>query len=113
MVRTPVQKYLSGEPNIILIDPLGYEEFIFDDEIVFNSYGLRRYTREAPFLGKPVLLMRDNTERPEAIKSGCELVGTATQNIVNAVEELINSRYKYNKCRSPLILMEMDIRQKK
>ena len=97
-VRRPVERYLSTDPNIILIDPLDYEAFTYlmmqAYIILTDSGGIQE---EAPFLGKPVLLMRDNTERPEAIESGCvKMVGTESEKIVNGVVELLEYKDRYN-----------------
>ena len=68
-----------------------------DDEIFLILTDSGGIQEEAPFLNKPVLLMRENTERPEAIESGCvKLVGTETQSIVNGVKELLDCKYKYD-----------------
>ena len=97
-VKEPVERHLSDDPNIILIDPLDYESFIhlmMEAYIILTDSG--GIQEEAPFLGKPVLLMRDNTERPEAIDSGCvKMVGTETEKIVNGVVELLESKDQYN-----------------
>ena len=97
-VKEPVERYLSADPNIILINPLDYKAFTYlmmEAYIILTDSG--GIQEEAPFLGKPVLLMRDNTERPEAIDSGCvRMVGTETDKIVDGVVELLESKDRYN-----------------
>lgn len=83
-VRAPVEKALSGLPNVQLIPPLDYPEFVrlldLSTLVLTDSGGVQE---EAPSLGKPVLVLRDTTERPEGIEAGCaELVGTNTSRIV-------------------------------
>ena len=77
-VQEPVNRILSGINNVILIDPLAYQDFIWlmnrSKIIITDSGGVQE---EAPSLGKPVLVMRDTTERPEAVEAGTVLlVGT-------------------------------------
>ena len=96
-VRKPVEKILSNIENILLIEPLEYEPFVYlmskSHIILTDSGGIQE---EAPSLGKPVLVMRDTTERPEAIESGTvKLVGTDKNKIVNEVTKLINSTEAY------------------
>jgi len=96
-VRKPVEKILSNIKNILLIEPLAYEPFVYlmskSHIILTDSGGIQE---EAPSLGKPVLVMRDTTERPEAIESGTvKLVGTDKNKIVNEVTKLINSTKAY------------------
>ncbi|WP_287191049.1 UDP-N-acetylglucosamine 2-epimerase (non-hydrolyzing) [Mesorhizobium sp.] len=93
-VRAPVTEILGerGErPNIHLIEPLAYLPFVrllkASALVLTDSGGIQE---EAPSLGKPVLVMRDTTERPEAIASGAaELVGTDTSRIVQAVSSYL------------------------
>ena len=97
-VREPVEKILSNTNNIFLIEPLGYEPFVYlmskSYIILTDSGGIQE---EAPSLGKPVLVMRDTTERPEAVKSGTvRLVGTQKEVIIEAVTKLINSTKEYD-----------------
>ncbi len=87
-VRKPVQEYLSGLPNVFLADPMDYPDFVFAMKkswlILTDSGGIQE---EAPALGKPVLVMRDTTERPEALEAGAvQLVGADRERIVVAVE---------------------------
>lgn len=96
-VQAPVNRLLRQEPNIHLIEPLDYAPFVYlmdrSDIILTDSGGIQE---EAPSLGKPVLVMRDTTERPEAVGAGTvKLVGTDIDAIVNAVSELISSERAY------------------
>jgi UDP-N-acetylglucosamine 2-epimerase (non-hydrolysing) len=98
-VQKPVNKILRGIKNIYLIEPLEYPEFVYlmskSYLILTDSGGIQE---EAPSLGKPVLVMRDTTERPEAIKAGTvKLVGTNKDKIINEVEKLLNDRNEYDK----------------
>jgi len=98
-VQKPVKELLSNIENIHLIEPLQYEEFIYMMDksyfIITDSGGVQE---EAPSLGKPVLVMRDTTERPEAIKAGTvKLVGTNKKKIVNEALKLLNNTSEYDK----------------
>jgi UDP-N-acetylglucosamine 2-epimerase (non-hydrolysing) len=98
-IREPVGNLLKDVPNIHLIEPLDYEPFIYllqySHIVLTDSGGIQE---EAPSLGKPVLVMRDVTERPEAIASGTvELVGTNKKNIINGVSKLIKDEARYRK----------------
>ena len=91
-VQQPVKKILSNIENIYLIEPLQYESFIYlmdqSHFIITDSGGVQE---EAPSLGKPVLVMRDTTERPEAVEAGTvKLVGTDTAKIVKEAEDLLH-----------------------
>lgn len=84
-VRTPVKRLLSDLNNVFLIEPLEYLPFVYlmneSDLILTDSGGIQE---EAPSLGKPVLVMRENTERPEAVEAGTvKLVGTSIEKIVS------------------------------
>jgi UDP-N-acetylglucosamine 2-epimerase (non-hydrolysing) len=90
-VEEPVYELLSGISNIILIKPLAYAAFIWLMEksylIITDSGGIHE---EAPSLGKPVLVTRDTTERPEAVEEGTvRLVGTDTKRIIEATQKLL------------------------
>ncbi len=92
-VQKPVNKILSDVKNVILIKPLAYQDFIWlmnrSKIIITDSGGVQE---EAPSLGKPVLVMRDNTERPEAVKAGTVLlVGTNEDLIVSKALDLLNN----------------------
>jgi UDP-N-acetylglucosamine 2-epimerase (non-hydrolysing) len=83
--------------NVFLLDPLDYIPFVYLMKksylVLTDSGGIQE---EAPGLGKPVLVMRDVTERPEAVEAGTvQLVGTDRVTIVNAVEGLLNNPQKY------------------
>lgn len=102
-VRKPIHQIfgenLDDFGNIFFIEPLQYLEFIYLMEksniVLTDSGGIQE---EAPGLGKPVLVMRDTTERPEAIKAGTvKLVGTNYDNIVNNVSELLDDSMVYEK----------------
>ena len=96
-VREPVFNLLGNKPNIHLIDPLGYLPFVAlmnrAKIILTDSGGVQE---EAPSLGKPVLVMRDTTERPEAVAMGTvKLVGTDSDAIVTNVSRLMTDRASY------------------
>ena len=97
-VRKPVLDILgSGEPNIILIEPLQYLQFVYLMEksylVLTDSGGIQE---EAPGLGKPVLVMRDTTERPEAVEAGTVLlVGADRERIINGVSDLLDNGAMY------------------
>jgi UDP-N-acetylglucosamine 2-epimerase (non-hydrolysing) len=98
-VREPVFRVLSGIANVHLIEPLDYLPFVRmmrrSELILTDSGGVQE---EAPSLGKPVLVMRDTTERPEAVEAGTvRLVGTDRERIVSGVRELLESREAYQK----------------
>lgn len=90
-VREPVNRLLSGQANIHLIEPLDYLPFVYlmgrSHLILTDSGGIQE---EAPSLGKPVLVMRETTERPEAVQAGTvRLVGTDADAIVSGVHQLL------------------------
>lgn len=96
-VQKPVLDILSGLPNVHLIEPLEYLPFVWlmdqCDLILTDSGGIQE---EGPALGKPVLVMREVTERPEAIDAGTvKLVGTDKQRIIDAVELLLSDEATY------------------
>jgi UDP-N-acetylglucosamine 2-epimerase (non-hydrolysing) len=96
-VREPVNRLLSTNNNIHLIDPLDYLPFVYlmnrSYLILTDSGGIQE---EAPSLGKPVLVMRDTTERPEAVQAGTvKLVGTDTNKIVQEASILLDDRQAY------------------
>ncbi|WP_018237834.1 non-hydrolyzing UDP-N-acetylglucosamine 2-epimerase [Ensifer sp. BR816] len=97
-VRQPVERILNGLPNVHLIEPLEYLPFVYlmtrAHIILTDSGGIQE---EAPSLGKPVLVMRDTTERPEAVKAGTvKLVGTDLGQIVAGVRQLMNDQSAYD-----------------
>tara|TARA_B100001750_G_C15468702_1_gene578554 strand:- start:257 stop:1390 length:1134 start_codon:yes stop_codon:yes gene_type:complete len=96
-VTEPVNRILGGESNIFLLDPVDYLQFIklMDNchLILTDSGGIQE---EAPSLGKPVLVMRDTTERPEAIEAGTvKLIGTSKTRIVQETEIILNDKKIY------------------
>jgi UDP-N-acetylglucosamine 2-epimerase (non-hydrolysing) len=96
-VRKPVVEILQGLSNVFLIEPLEYLPFVFAMSqchlILSDSGGVQE---EAPSLGKPVLVMRDTTERPEAVAAGTvKLVGTALDSIVSNVSHLLENMEDY------------------
>jgi len=98
-VRKPVRAILAGVPRVRLIEPLEYLPFVRLMErsyvILTDSGGIQE---EAPALGRPVLVMRDVTERPEAIEAGtAKLVGTEPRAIVSATERLLRFGAVYRK----------------
>lgn len=97
-VKEPVYKILSNIDNIKLINPLAYPAFVWlmnqSYLIITDSGGVQE---EAPSLGKPVLVMRDTTERPEAVDAGTViLVGTDKEKIIMECEKLLNDQALYN-----------------
>lgn len=98
-VREPVNRLLTGLNNVHLIEPLEYEPFVYFMSksflILTDSGGIQE---EAPSLGKPVLVMRDTTERPEAVAAGTvRMVGTDAARIVEAVSDLSDNEDAYQK----------------
>ncbi|AWW32226.1 UDP-N-acetylglucosamine 2-epimerase (non-hydrolyzing) [Echinicola strongylocentroti] len=96
-VKGPVYEILSGIDNIYLIDPLSYPSFVWlmneSYLIITDSGGVQE---EAPSLGKPVLVLRDTTERPEAVSVGTvKLVGTDREKIVSESQFLLLNEDKY------------------
>lgn len=97
-VREPVTRLLGAHPNIHLIEPQDYLPFVWlmnrADPIITDSGGIQE---EAPSLGKPVLVMRDTTERPEAVEAGTvRLVGTDIGQITDWTTRLLNDRAAYD-----------------
>jgi len=97
-VREPVERLLSGIANVHLIEPLDYQPFVAlmnrSHLILTDSGGIQE---EAPSLGKPVLVMRETTERPEAVEGGTvRLVGTDVDIIRNAVRRLLTNPDAYD-----------------
>ena len=101
-VRKPIHEVFGEDltrPNFFFIEPLQYLEFVYLMEkstiVLTDSGGIQE---EAPGLGKPVLVMRDTTERPEALSSGTvHLVGTDYDKIMNEVSTLLDDSVAYNK----------------
>ena len=101
-VQAPVSKLLGGLPNLHLIPPQDYLQFICLLEsclfVLTDSGGIQE---EAPSLGKPVLVMRETTERPEAVTAGTvELVGASAERIVSFASKLFENVDLYKKMSS-------------
>jgi UDP-N-acetylglucosamine 2-epimerase (non-hydrolysing) len=97
-VKEPVERLLGNLSNVHLIGPLDYAPFVYlmgrSHIILTDSGGIQE---EAPSLGKPVLVMRDTTERPEAVEAGTvQLVGANAKQICSAVDELIGNPLHYS-----------------
>ncbi|HEY4615892.1 MAG TPA: UDP-N-acetylglucosamine 2-epimerase (non-hydrolyzing) [Citricoccus sp.] len=97
VVREAVLPALEGLDNIVVTEPLAYGEFthLMDvaEVVLTDSGGVQE---EAPSLGKPVLVMRENTERPEAVTAGTvRLIGTEEERIVSEVSTLLTDRQAY------------------
>ena len=98
-VQEPVKRILSEVSNVLLINPLAYQDFIWlmnrSRIIITDSGGVQE---EAPSLGKPVLVMRDTTERPEAVDAGTVLlVGTNEELIVSKALSLLNNQVEFDR----------------
>ncbi|WP_449416526.1 non-hydrolyzing UDP-N-acetylglucosamine 2-epimerase [Phormidium nigroviride] len=98
VVREPLQAFLGEHPRVFLTEPLDYAELVGAIQrcylILTDSGGLQE---EAPSLGKPVLVLRETTERPEAIEAGtAKLVGTNSNTIVTAAAKLLSDMEAYN-----------------
>lgn len=98
-VKAPVYALLSDVPNIVLTTPLDYPDFVHAMSratiILTDSGGIQE---EAPALGKPVLVMREETERPEAVEMGTvQLVGASAEAIIRGVSRLLDSESEYGK----------------
>jgi UDP-N-acetylglucosamine 2-epimerase (non-hydrolysing) len=96
-VQQPVNEILRAIPNIRLLEPLDYEPFVHllkrAHLVLTDSGGIQE---EAPGLGKPVLVMRDTTERPEGVAAGTvKLVGTRTEAIVTEAVRLLDDSAAY------------------
>ena len=96
-VREPVNRILGDVENVLLIEPQQYLPFIYlmsrSHIILTDSGGIQE---EAPSLGKPVLVMRDTTERPEAVAAGTvKLVGTSVEKITSSLDSLLNDKEAY------------------
>ncbi len=105
-VRKPVNQILSDISNVYRIEPIEYESFVYLMKqsylILTDSGGIQE---EAPSLGKPTLVMREETERPEAVEAGTvKLVGTSKEKILKYMDSLISDNSKYQdmvNCHSP------------
>lgn len=97
VVREPIKAALGSHPRVFLTEPLDYAQLVSAIErsylLLTDSGGLQE---EAPSLGKPVLVLRETTERPEAVEAGtAKLIGTATKTIVAETSELLNNSLAY------------------
>jgi UDP-N-acetylglucosamine 2-epimerase (non-hydrolysing) len=100
-VWSPVHRLLGERTNVHLVPPVGYPEFVWLMErstlVLTDSGGVQE---EAPSLKKPVLVMRDVTERPEAVEAGAaRLVGTSTEAIIAGVSALLTDPVQYAACQ--------------
>ncbi|MGY4845598.1 non-hydrolyzing UDP-N-acetylglucosamine 2-epimerase [Kocuria sp. MNB10] len=98
VVREAVLPAIEGKPNVVVTEPLAYGEFTrmlsVAHVVLTDSGGVQE---EAPSLGKPVLVMRENTERPEAVTAGTvKLIGTDEERIVSEVDRLLNDDAAYH-----------------
>jgi UDP-N-acetylglucosamine 2-epimerase (non-hydrolysing) len=98
-VRRVMEAALAGLPNVALIEPLDYPRFArllgIAEIMLTDSGGVQE---EAPALGKPVLVMRETTERPEGVTAGtAKLVGTDAANIVTEISTLLDDKAAYEK----------------
>ncbi len=98
-VQAPVYRVLGDRKNIHLVPPAPYPEFVWlmdrSSVILTDSGGVQE---EAPSLHKPVLVMRDTTERPEAVEAGAvELVGTSAERIVERLSMLLTDEQEYRR----------------
>lgn len=98
VVREAVLPYIEGKPNVLVTEPLAYGQFThlisLSNVVLTDSGGVQE---EAPGLGKPVLVMRENTERPEAVTAGTvRLIGTAEDRVYEEVTSLLTDAAAYN-----------------
>lgn len=96
-VQEPVSRIISGQDNILLCEPQDYRRFVYlmsrSHIILSDSGGIQE---EAPSLNKPILVMREKTERPEGVEAGCaELVGTSIEKIVSRASSLLSNQNEY------------------
>jgi len=96
-VQEPVKRILGSNPRVCLVPPASYEEFVWlMDHCTFLLSDSGGVQEEAPSLGKPVLVMRDTTERPEGVTAGtCRLVGTDSEVILREADLLLNDSAEY------------------
>lgn len=96
-IRNLIGPQIDDLKNVLTVEPVGYVEFshlIADADIVLTDSG--GIQEEAPSLGKPVLVLRDNTERPEAVDAGTvKLIGTNAQRIIDEVSKLLDDTVTY------------------
>lgn len=99
VVRESIEPVFADHPRLIRVEPLDYVPFVYAMQrchfVLTDSGGIQE---EAPSLGKPVLVLRTNTERPEAVAAGAaKLIGTEQKGIVSAAKGLLDSPAAYNK----------------
>jgi UDP-N-acetylglucosamine 2-epimerase (non-hydrolysing) len=97
VVRESIEPVFDGHPRLILVEPLDYVPFVYAMQrchfVLTDSGGIQE---EAPSLGKPVLVMRTNTERPEAVQAGAaQLVGVTQEGIAGAARQLLTNPERY------------------
>lgn len=97
VVRESIEPVFEGHPRLTLVEPLDYVPFVYAMQrchfVLTDSGGIQE---EAPSLGKPVLVMRTNTERPEAVAAGAaQLVGVSQEGIAGAARQLLTSPERY------------------
>lgn len=102
IVRDSIEPVFAGHPRLILVEPLDYVPFVYAMQrchfVLTDSGGIQE---EAPTLGKPVLVLRTNTERPEAAEAGvAKIVGVKREGIIEAANELLSNPASYNKMSS-------------
>jgi UDP-N-acetylglucosamine 2-epimerase (non-hydrolysing) len=98
-VQAPVRRHLTGRKNVFLVDPLEYVPFVDLMRrawiLVTDSGGVQE---EGPSLGKPILVLREKTERPEAVEAGTvKLVGCEERRIVDEANRLLDDRQEYER----------------
>ena len=98
IVREPLQQHLGKHERVFLTEPLDYQELVGAIQrchlLLTDSGGLQE---EAPSLGKPVLVLRETTERPEAVTAGtAKLIGTNSEHILSAASDLLTNQDSYN-----------------
>jgi UDP-N-acetylglucosamine 2-epimerase (non-hydrolysing) len=106
LVRDPVHRLLADTPNVFLVEPLDYPDFVYlMDRCYFVLTDSGGVQEEAPCMGRPVLVMREKTERPEGLRAGVtRLVGTDPELIVRESERLLSSRRVYQAmCKAPTL----------
>ena len=98
-VQEPVNRLLGQNDQVALIPPVGYEDFIWlMDRCLFALSDSGGVQEEAPSLGKPVLVMRETTERPEGVEAGtCALVGTNPDKILHEASILLDDAQEYSR----------------
>ncbi|MDB4494900.1 UDP-N-acetylglucosamine 2-epimerase, partial [Akkermansiaceae bacterium] len=98
-VREPVMEQLGNHERIALVEPAGYEDFVWlMNRCYFALSDSGGVQEEAPSLGKPVLVMRDTTERPEGVEAGtCELIGTDPKKIGTTARLLLEEDAEYER----------------